>query len=188
MAAKKSETALQERDRKKKELAEDLDYLRQVELPRSQGGGKTFIHDTRLAEKEEVKKRTEDAQNSLDGQAKLTYGKRLADYGFNRLQEVGFDKGWQYYCLFTNGEQIDLFGKTFATQHGILVVIKSPQDITYVRGIRITGNPIMDINAVDILVVQAENTSDSEKGLLLSDNKDTDGTLRKTEAGVWLPN
>ena len=186
---KEGKTKLALEKEKKQELDEAVEYLRQVELPESQGGGQKFVHDTRKEEKKEEKKKEDEVKSYLEirRQARFTYREKLATYGYNKMMELGiFD--WEFYCIPTDGTSIMVFGKGFKTQEGILFIVKSPKDNVYIRGINLTHDPEYDVNAVNILLTQVENTIDSEKGLLLSDNKDTSSTLKKTKGGVWIPN
>jgi len=182
-------TKLQINEAKKKELAEDIEYLRQVDLPESQGGGSKFVRDTRKEEKKEEQKKEDDAKTYLGArEARIGYRRRLADYGYKRIQEQFFPEDWEYYCIATHGEAINIFGKRYKTQEGILYIVKSPKGNVYVRGIAASHEPEYDIKAVEVMIVQIENTIDSEKGILLSDNVDTQAKLKKTSSGIYLPN
>jgi len=183
---RKGKTKLEVYKEKKKELAESLEYLRQVDLP----GGSQFVRDTRGAEKKEEKKSQDEIKSYLETgrQARHSYRERIANYGFTRMAESEFPLSWEYYCIATSGTSINIFGKGFRTQEGVLFIVKSPKGNVYVRGIKTTYDPEYDVTAVNIMVVQVENTMDSEKGILLSDNVDTSSTLRKTKSGILLPN
>jgi hypothetical protein len=182
------DTKLETERKKKKELAEDLDYLRQVELPKSMGGGSKYVVD-KIKEEEAIDKANIDKiASDLQSKARFGYGEKLAAYGQTRLILIDWPEGWEYYMLATFGKPIKLYGKWFDTKEGILCVLRSPRGDVYTRAVLTTSNPIIDMKNVDTLVTQAENTLDSYKGLLLSDNVDTVSTLKKTKNGIYLPN
>jgi hypothetical protein len=176
------------KEQKKKEAYEDIDYLKQIDrAPNDTAASKIVVDDIKEGEAKEQKTKN-DALNSIQGQAQYTYRQRLAAYAQTGLETITWPFGWIREAVATDGSQINIWGKWFKSQVGILIVVRSPQGGVYVRGIRTTQDPEMDIHAIDILVVQAENTLDSSRGLLLSDNIDTESTLRKTKSGIILPN
>lgn len=186
---KKKKTKQELHEEGKKEMGEALDYLKQVDRLRDESSRKYVIEKEVERVKGEEKGR-HDIKNALSNQkhAKFTYRRRLAIYAQTSLATIDFPAGWEYYGVPTDGKQVRIFGKWFASKEGILVIVRSPQGEVYIRGILCTMNPEYDVKAIDILVIQAENTLDSAKGLLLSDNRDTVSGLRKTKGGVILPN
>lgn len=175
---------------KKKELAEDLDYLRQVELPEIEGGGSKFVHDERIEGEKKEKEVADQIKNYLESRKSQQFGyrDRLANYAFTEITKQLFPADWEYYCIPTDGRDITVFGKKFKTQEGIVYVIKSPKGEVYIRAVGVTYSPDIDFHNVGMMVTQIENTIDSWKGLLLSDNKDTTSTFTRTPSGIILPN
>lgn len=174
-------------EKKKKEMAEDLEYLRQVDLPEREGGGRKYVEEYEKERIKEEKDFADTAKTLVQGSGPITYRSRLAEYGQKKLDGVGFPDTWEYYFVPTDHRGINIYGKYFGTKEGVLLILRTDRAV-YTRGITVTGDPEYDVNAIDVLVLQAENTMDSEKGLLLSDNKDTNSTLKKTKSGIYLPN
>lgn len=185
MASKKGETKLQKTKRKKKELAEDLDYLKEVDKPK----GREFVVDKLKDEEAVEKKQQDDIKNYLDSslQANFTYRRKLAEYALNKLEALEIDPTWEYYAVPTDGKRVKIFKKWFASQEGVLLILKSKTGDVFIRGIKTTKNPEYDVNAINILVTQVENTIDSAKGILLSDKSNGHGKIKKTKSGIIIP-
>lgn len=183
--AKKGETALEKKQRKKKELWEDEDHLRQVD---KSGGWKVV---KKYEEEKEKERKQDQSEIKSDLETKkgrrFTYLRAVAEYGQGKLEKVDFPDGWDYHAVPTSGGRVKIYGQWFESKVGVLVVVKSPRGSVYIRGIESTFNPKYDVHAIDILVVQAENVVDSEKGILLSD-RDEKGGLKRTKSGIILPN
>lgn len=181
-------TKIKTQEQKKKEAHEDLDYLRQVENLPDEQSRKVVIDDI-----EEEKKKNEAIQDTIrtylqmESQRSVTYRNDLAAYGQSRLELVGFPLDWEFFVISTDGSRVSIYGKQFQSQEGVLMILKSPKGDVYTRGIKVTYQSEYDIKAINILVTQAENTLDSEKGLLLSDNIDTVAGLKKTNSGLYIP-
>jgi hypothetical protein len=172
----------------KKEAYEDLDYLKQIDrAPNDSVVAKIVADDIKIGEEKEQKVR-DDTKNSLVDKGKFTYRNRLAAYAQAGLESITWPEGWVREAVATDGGDIRIWGKWFKSQEGILIVVKSPRGEVFIRGIKTTNDAELDVNAIDILIVQAENTLDSSRGVLLSDNVDTTSTLRKTKSGIILPN
>lgn len=182
-------TKLETYQKKKKEMAEDLEYLRQVDVPASQGGGRKFVTDT-IKEEERIKKEKGNrVKNYLESRKAQVFGyrDRLADYAFHEILKQLFPASWEYYCIPTDGSPLNVYGKTFSTRDGIVYILKSPDSKIYIRAVGITYDPEVDFFNVGIMITQIENTIDSWKGILLSDNKDTQATFKETKSGILLP-
>ena len=173
-------------EKKKKELGEDLDYLRNVDLPESMGGGRKFVVD-KIEDEADKEKKIKDAVADTMQSHRITYHSRLAAYGQAGLETLDWPVGWERYCMATDGREIKIYGKWFKTQVGIQMIVKDAKGNVYTRGVLTTMEPVIDMQNVDTLVIQAENTIDSSKGILLSDNKDTVSSLKKTKSGIYLP-
>ena len=165
---------------KKREADETEYYYDQVD----KYGAKITIEDIEK-EKAKEKKKKDDQKTDLQSRKQLfSYEERLAKRCQNGLNKIDFPEGWEYHALPTYGRSIRIYGKWFKSQKGVLVIVKSASGDVHTRGIRTSGDPSLDINAVDTLVVQAENTVDSAKGLLLSDRP---GEPKRTKSGIILP-
>lgn len=178
---RKGETKLEKETRKKREMSEDLDYLRQVE----NRGGKKFVID----EIEEGRKKEQDAEDQvktyLQGKGAFSYRKTLANHALNKIHNLDLGDKWEYDVIPTSGEDITVYGKRFKTKPGVVAILKADRNV-YIRAILTSYDPDYDFNAMNLLVTQFENTIDSIKGLLLSDNIDTPSTLKRTKSGIYL--
>ncbi len=166
--------------KKKREAEEADDYLKNVEL-----GGRDFV----IADIEKDKKKEKTAADKFlnDLQTKklyrVTYRRKLADELREKVSAIDFPNGWQYDTLPTSdNRQITIYGQSFKTKQGIILVLKSPKGEVFIRAVRTCYKPEVDFKAMRILAVQAENTVDSDKGILLSDKK-----VKKTKSGIYLP-
>ena len=166
------------REEKKKEAEADLDYLRQVDLPESRGGGRKFVHDIRQDEKAKSQKKEDNEKTHLEGKGISTYLLALAEFGQERLNNLELGAGWQANCIPTNGGRIGIYGRGFETKEGIIVVVRAPSGKVFIRGVRVTTSPEIDMGALKTLVEQAENTADGEKGLLITGDR---------PKGIYLP-
>lgn len=171
---------------KKRELEEDLDYLRQVDAPEGMGGGRRFVEQYEKDKQKKEGEGVDKAKNYIENKGYTTYKTRISSYGNERLKTADLDSKWECTFVPTSNSRIRIYNKWFKTQDGVILVVKSPQGEVFIRGINLTRDPEYDINAINVLVLQAENTIDSKKGLLLGDNKDTDSTLKKTKSGIWI--
>lgn len=183
---KKSETKRQKEKRKKKEMQEDLDYLKQVDKP----GGRKFVVD-KLKDDEKKEKDVQDTiKNYLEtsSQARFTYRAKLNDYALSRLEQLDYPDGWEFYSIPTDGTRVKIFTKWFKSEEGILFVLKDKKGNVYTRGIKTTQDPEYDVNAVNVLVTQVENTVDSAKGILLSDRTNGHTPFKRTKSGIYVEN
>lgn len=178
---------LDKEQKKKKELNETMDDLNYVDKASDEAGRKFTVD--KLKEEEKKEQNIKDAVASImQGKSDNVYLSRLAEYGQVKLNELDWPVGWEYYCLATNGADIRIYGKWFSTQIGIQVIVKDVSGNIYLRGVLITMEPEIDMKNVDTLIVQAENTIDSAKGILLSDKREDNTSLKKTKSGIYLPN
>jgi len=182
MAKKKYTSELDKSKKKKKEAEEGLEYLRQVELPESQGGGRKFISDY-LTEEQRKEQEANDAYASVMQayqQRRFGYKERLVKYAQDKAIELVPDR-WTIWIVQTNGEDINVHGKNFKTQDGIVFILRSPSNGVYMRAIGVAYDAIVDMKNMDTMIVIMENTIDSAKGILLGDNKDTHSTFKETK-------
>src|SRR4030042_7186992 len=169
---------------KKKELWEDEDYLRQVD----KRDGRRVVEEYEEKKKKERKQEGDKLKNDLETKkrGRFTYLKAIAKYGKEELDKLDFPKGWEYDAVSTSGNRIRIYGRSFKSQFGIVFVLRSPNGNIYVKACRMSLNPTIDMGAIDTMVIQAENTLDSAKGLLLSDRRDGLTGLRKTKGGIVI--
>ena len=179
---KKSQTTDELEKEKKKELAEDEEYLRQVDKV-----GREFVAQWEGAKFKKEKKEKADAMSGVEGKGHFTYLDRLAVYCQKKLEEIDFPVGWEFHALATQGKPIRVYGRWKDTQEGVVILVRDTCNRVFYRAVRVTYDPRIDVKNMDILMEQAENTSDSAKGLLLSDKKDPLTGMKKTESGIILP-
>src|SRR4030042_3849374 len=98
----KGETKLQKEKRKKKEMDEDLDYLRMVDLPAGQG--QKYVADYEKDKADKIQKHEDEVKSSLEYKKEQYFGYRtdLAEYGFNELYKLELPERWEYYCIPTD--------------------------------------------------------------------------------------
>jgi len=165
---------------KKREMEQAEDYLNQVES----GGSKFVIQD--IEKDRKAQKTAEEAfLSDLETKKlyKITYRRKLADELQKKVGGIDFPKGWKYDAIPTDGQrQLRVYGKWLDTQEGVVLVLKSPRGEVFIRAVKTCYQPEVDFKAMAILAVQAENTVDSNKGILLSDKK-----AKKTKSGIYLP-
>lgn len=165
----KYKSELEKEIAKKKELGEAEEYVKQIE-DSSEEVGRKYVIDTLQAEEKIAKTKIDDVLTSLETKKSqhFSYRRSLADYGNWMLEEIK-EKGWELEFVPTDGSWINIFGKGIQSKEGIILVIKNPSGRFGVRGFRTTYIPEWDENAIRMFFVQAENTMDSYKGILLSD-------------------
>lgn len=170
---------MKDEKKKKREIEEAEDYLKQVE-----SGGRKFVVEDIEKDQKAQRKATEDFLSGLETKKlyKITYRRKLADELQKKLEEIDFPKGWKYNAIPTDGKTpLRVYGRGFDTKEGIVLVLKSSKGEVFIRAVSTCYQPEVDFKAMNILAVQAENTVDSAKGILLSD-KD-----KKTKSGIYLP-
>lgn len=180
---------LSEKELKKREELEREEWeLEEIDSPH----GDEFVIKTEQAKEKKAKSLQDDLLNFLDEDRNyISYRERLAAIGEMKLKSIEFVKGWEYYCRSTEANQrIKVFGKSFDTKPGIIVIIKDPLNKTYIGAMGVTYDPVIDHGAITTLVIQAENTYDKVRGYSLSDiqipvgNKD----FTKDKSGIYVPN
>lgn len=177
-------TKLEEIKLKKRELEENEDYLKEVD----QTDGPKFVAQYETDKKEKEDKVSDTVKNQISDTGPVTYRTRLAEYWQKEMNKLDFRQGDEGYVVSTNDGSVRIFGRTYKSKQGIIVVLKTKEGNVYVRCIRVSNNPEIDMNAMQNLLNQTENTLDSLKGILLSDRKDPLTGLNKTKSGIILPN
>lgn len=100
------------------------------------------------------------------------YFERLADYGNYLLSKVELPKGFKIMCIYTTpSHKATLFnGETIDAPEGVLFVLHNGKS-NYIRGMKVTRDAEYDINAVEILADELENTVDFLTGKLEGSEK-----------------
>ena len=124
--------------------------------------------------KEEKDKQDADFLTTLEGQKRYRdgYNATLAQALGHLLESLDWIKGWDAYCMATNGNTISIKGKPFSTKNGILLIVVTPDGRVFHQGISTTGEPILDYSAIYTVAAQTENQMDNERGLLLTKEKE----------------
>ena len=176
-------TKLAKEKSKKREMEEDLDYFKEVDRP----DGWKFVGQYEKAKDDAGKTIVADEKTLLQMYQgrKISYRTLLAKFGQEALARIEFPKGWEVTCLATGARRIlKIYGKQFKSREGLVVILRSPSKEVFIRAIRVIYKSEVDYGAMKNLVLQAENTLDSEKGLLLSDRPKE----KRTKSGIILPN
>jgi len=173
-------TKLETEKEKKREAEETDDYYRQVD----KYGSKITVEDIEREESKKAKDK-DDKKTDLQGRKHLfSYERQLAKYCQEGLNKIDFPEGWEYHALPTHGSDIRLYGKYFKTKIGVIVIVRTSDGDVLVRAVLTTQDPQIDMKNMDTMVVQAENTVDSAKGILLSD---IPKGPKRTKSGIILP-
>lgn len=181
----KHESPLEERKSKEEELEREEWELEEIDSER----GDDFVIATEQAKEREERKLQDELLNFIDEDHNITsYRERLAVVGELKLKSIEFVKGWEYFCISTTGDsKITVFGKSFATKPGIVVILKDPSGQVYIKAMGVTYDPEVDHGALVTLVVQAENTYDKVRGYSLTDIQlpISSKGYNKNEAGIY---
>lgn len=166
---KKYNSKLHETQEKRKELREAENYVKEIEQSGSEHGRK-FVVDQVIEDEKIEKVKTDDITTTLDLQVNkhFSYRRSLADYGNWLIEEIK-EEGWEMEYVPTDGSRLKVYGKWFDTKEGVQLIVKDPVGRVYMRGFYTMYSPQVDEKAIKTLYIQAENTMDSYKGLLLSD-------------------
>lgn len=167
---KKYNSKLHKEIEKKKELAEAEDYVKQIDQSPNETARKFVVDQVKEEEKREidVADTVKSVLESKKNTQHISYRSDLAKYGNWLLEEIREDK-WELEFVPTDGTRIKIYGRWFPTQEGIQLIVKSPLGHVYARGIKTSYVPDWDEAGIKTLYVQAENTMDAYKGLLLSE-------------------
>ena len=192
-AQKDAKLTLSELKTKKEgELKKEEWELEQIE---SDEHGDDFIIQTEKAKEKADNALQADMLDFLDASkhSMLGYREKLARIGVMKLDSVEFSKGWTYRCLPTSeGQQIHIGNKTFNSKAGIVVTLTSPDRKNFVRAMTLTYNPEVDHGALTTMVLQAENTYDKYRGLILTQNnlpgQTTASDYIKKASGLYTKN
>jgi hypothetical protein len=119
----------------------------------------------------EAKVQRDLAMNKLDmfssnsSSYKAQMAKTLADL----LMMLDWPRGWTADVVVTDGRSINIKGHPFSTKEGILLIVCTPGGNVMHQGMLSTGEPALDYAGCYGLALQAENTIDHARGLLLQD-------------------
>lgn len=180
-----TQTYAEKKKAKHEELLKEEWELEEIDSER----GDDFVIATEQAKEKQEKALQDDLLNFLDEDKNITnYRERLAVVGELKLKSIEFVKGWEYFCKSTDGHtKLTVFGKSFDTKPGIVIVLKDPSGQTYIGAVGVTYEPEIDHGALTTLVVQAENTYDKVRGYSLTDIQLPIGTpgYQKNQAGIY---
>lgn len=120
-------------------------------------------------EVKEEKKQLEEVKDVVDlvRSSYYEYFERLADYGNYLLSKVELPKGFRVMCMYTTpNHKAKLFnGEDISAPEGVLFVLHNGKS-NFIKGMKVTRNAEYDINAVEILADELENTVDFLTGKL----------------------
>jgi len=179
-------TKLEEEKQKKKELEIDTDYLKEVDKP----DGWKYVRSYEEENQRKAMQGRGDRLNKLEplkNKAKVTYLSWLATFCKEKTSQVELPTGWECEVIPTTGQNIRVYGRSMKTREGVAAIMKSPEGNVYIRAILAAFKPEIDLKNMSTLASQVENTSDSARGILLSDKKDPVTGMKKTKSGVIIP-
>lgn len=106
------------------------------------------------------------------------YFERLADYGNYLLSKIELPKGFKVMCLFTTANhKAKLFnGEDVNAPEGVLFVLHNGKS-NFIKGMKVTREAEYDINAVEILADELENTVDFLTGSLEGSKPNPSGLI-----------
>jgi len=120
-------------------------------------------------EVKEEKKQVEEVTDVVDSVRKsyYEYFERLADYGNYLLSKIELPKGYKVMCIYTTANhKAYLFGgESVNAPEGVLFVLHNGKS-NFIKGMKVTREAEYDINAVEILADELENTVDFLTGKL----------------------
>jgi len=154
---KKPHTVLEEEELKKKQKGEAQDYLTAVGSESEDTGAKWTIEAQKEVDKEEEledQKAQDDLEKSKHRSKKdylIQASLKLAELA----DTIDWPKGYRYRLGYDGLDKISL-------------MFHDKNNNVYARGIKLTGTVFYDVNALHILVTQAENTVDQLEGQLAS--------------------
>lgn len=129
---------------------------------------------------EKMKQKVEEEElNKLDMKRKFhnSYAAQLAQSLAKLLEILDWITGWRAEVTITDGSPITVQKRSFSTQHGILLLVLTPDGRLFHQGMRISGDPLLDMAAMHRLALYAENTLDTEKGLMFSDREEDTSSI-----------
>lgn len=128
-----------------------------------------FQYEEAKREKKEEKKEKDEVLDIADSvrSSYYEYFRRLADYGNYLLSKVELPKGFRVMCIYTTATHTaKLFGgETLDAPEGVLFVLHNGKS-NFIKGMKVTRDAEYDINAVEILADELENTVDFLTGSL----------------------
>lgn len=163
----------------RKQAADDIEDLRQHDTLNEEDAVE-YTTETMDAQRMKSQLRREEYVSFLSSISLSNpseYKDLLAQYGNNEVRNLDLRKGWKLVFTATKlGDQTIAIGKASLTpQDGILVVLRSPDGTKYARPVSVMYEADVDLNAIHVLLIQAENTVDKMTGqMMYSDDPKTD--------------
>lgn len=141
-----------------------------------------FQYDEAKRESKEEKKEKLEILDVADSirSSYYEYYERLADYGNHLLSKVELPKNFKVMCMYTTANhKARLFnGEDINAPEGVLFVLHNGKS-NFIKGMKVTRDAEYDINAIEILADELENTVDFLTGSL-------EGSKPKNPSGLIL--
>lgn len=129
-------------------------------------------------EREKIKKahdQKEEAKNYVDMASGYdSYRVNAAEYGMWLLMHKEIPDGFEYHCVPTRQGNMNIYGRDFETKDGIVFVLRDPKGQVYIKAMRCTYLPDLDIEAISKMSLEVENTVDYVQGSLVPMNENKD--------------
>lgn len=139
-----------------------------------------FQYEEAKRESKEEKKQKDEVLDVADSvrSSYYEYFERLADYGNYLLSKIELPKGFKVMCLYTTPHyKAKLFnGEDINAPEGVLFVLHNGKS-NFIKGMKVTRDAEYDINAVEILADELENTVDFLTGSLEGSKPNTSGLI-----------
>jgi len=181
-------TGLELQKKTKEEVAQAIDWAEAIDSSNEGQSLAALEKDKKEAQAQE-KALKDTALNYADDKRRwwASYAARIAEYGSHLLSKIDLPDGFEYVCIATDGNAISLYGRLFNTQQGVVIALKAANGNVYVRAMQTSMEVLFDINAIEILVTQAENTLDHLTGVLESGKSiDPLTGLKRRKSGILL--
>lgn len=163
-------------ERAKEQTQKDLEDLR---LTNAEGGESYFIEARRAEEKAENLKREEFVGYLSSLKGPIEYKEKLVEYANLSVGYAGLEPGWHlaFFPTAPGTGTINIGKRSFDPEYGFFALLISPKKKEYIRAVKLLMSPVIDMNAVHVVITQAENTMDYERGFLLNGEAKVPGLI-----------
>lgn len=159
-----------------KKFEQEIEHKQEEFMQAMEGSEDTGRDYVEHEEKEKISrhvKQKEEVMNYLDMSADFaSYRANIAEYGMWLMMSKFFPVGYEYHCVPSKEGTMNIYGKTFDTQSGIIFVLKEPKGKVYIQAMKCYYDPTIDVPAIQLMAVNVENTVDMLEGNLMPTKTD----------------
>lgn len=150
--------------KKDKKQWDTLEYLEQATGENKKTAIKYLRERNDANEKAEIEKRLKAVAFIQDKKKKEEYSYFLTAFAQGLLEQADFDKDWFCQAVATkDNDGIKVFGQGFATQLGVLIIVKDPLGRVYLQAMTPIGEADKDLEMIARFILSAENTMEKYK-------------------------